>query len=56
MNKQHDAHQEGDRIHTPSQGVQMFKDHIDAMRHGSWLLGGEREKTEREGSFGSEDK
>ena len=56
MNGQHDTHPDGDSLHTAPQGFEMFKNHIAAMRNGSWLLGGEREKTQDEGTLSSEDK
>lgn len=28
---------------TPERGISMFKDHIAAMKSGSWRLGGDRE-------------
>ena len=56
MNEQQDAHLAGSQLHTVPQGVQMFKDHIAAMKHGSKLLGGDREKTEGVGTSGLKDK
>ena len=56
MNEQHDVRQTGDQVHTIPQGLQMFKDHIAAMKQGSKLLGGERESVDQRGVSGAEDK
>ena len=44
MNGQHDTRPEGSQSAAAPQGFQMFKEHIAAMKRGSRLLGGEREK------------
>ena len=56
MNEQHNTRMKGSQPYASAQGFQMFKDHIAAMKRGSKLLGGEREKTEQEGVSSSEDK
>ena len=32
--------------HIPERGIMMFKDHIAAMKSGSWRLGGDRESAQ----------
>ena len=56
MSEQHDTRQEGGQIHSAPQGLQMFKNHIAAMKRGSWLLGGEREEIDEQSQSGLEDK
>ena len=56
MNEQHDANVSRDQIHTASQGLRMFKEHVAAMKRGPRLLGGERETVEQRGVSGGEDK
>ena len=56
MNEQHDANVSRDQVHTASQGLRMFKEHVAAMKRGPRLLGGERETVEQRGVSGGEDK
>ena len=56
MREQRETYVDGSQAQAVPQGFQMFKDHIAAMKRGSKLLGGEREKTDQQSPSGTEDK